>query len=131
MGRPDYNFIANYGANKVHLEAFDNTDADTYQMGMEHSIVLIDSTLGAGTVYLPPVSEAVGKIFTVRVKTFGSGNNVTVAPFLPYTSQPDSAIYDGSGADTGLALASAGAHAVLYSDGLSWIVLGFDLDTAS
>lgn len=129
MDRINRSFISSYGLESVTRNAFDATGTDTYQMGLTDRVTLIDSTLGAGTVYLPPVSEAFGKIFTVQVETYGSA--VTVKPYEHHSAKPDSVIYDGSGAETSQALGSDEAFTVLFSTGRAWIVLGFDLDTAS
>lgn len=129
MDRVDRGFIENHGLESVKREAFDNTGTDTYQIAEHERIVFIDTSLGNGTVYLPPVGPMVGKTVTIQIEAYSG--TATVKPYEHYSSKPDSVIYDGSGAETSQALASDEAFTVLLSTGRAWIALQFDLDTAS
>lgn len=135
MDRSERGFIERYGMDKVVREAFDATDADTYQMLTGTDILLIDSTLGAGTVYLPPVATMIGRVICVQVEAFGTGNSVVVKPYEHYASKPDSVMWGGLNADTAaltsFTLASDEAYVVLYSNGRTWIALAYELNTAA
>lgn len=129
MDRVDRSFIENHGLESVKREAFDNSGTDTYQIAEHERQVFIDSSLGAGTVYLPPVGPMVGKMVLIQVEAYSGA--VTVKPYEHYSAKPDSVIYDGTGSETSQVLASDEAYTLLYSTGRAWIVLAFDLDTAS
>ena len=68
----------------------------------------VDSTLGAVTITLPPVTEAVGRCYSIICTTFVSA--VTIA------DNDDSY----SWADETSSVAAAGDGALYYSDGFTW-----------
>lgn len=125
MERVYRGFIEQFGLGQQHREAFDASGTDTYQMTENKPFVLIDNTLGHGTVYLPPVAAMFGKI--VLVQTEAGTNNTVVKPYEHHSALPDSVIHNGSGAQTSQTLASDEAYTVLLSTGRVWIALAFDL----
>ena len=72
--------------------------------------VICDTTSGAGTVYLPPVSEAKGLQFTITLRTDG-GNDITIA------DQDDSEDWSD------LTAADANDTGTFRSDGTRWIIV--------
>ncbi len=76
-------------------------------------VVHCDTTDNAITITLPPVSEAAGKFYTVKLITDG-GNDVTVQ------DQDDS--YDWA-ATGDLTLSSATDFGIFFSDGFKWYEL--------
>jgi hypothetical protein len=122
--------IMNYGISKRVDVAFDATGTDTYQMSEHEELVYASGALGAGTVYLPPVSKCAGRIYTVIASSVATGS-VTVAPFQMSDITPgaklDSAMYSGAAAATSQALSGAQGFTTVYSTGDRWIVLAFDL----
>lgn len=83
-----------------------NATANIY-LTVYQTLVECDSTDGAFTVYLPPVSECAGKIFSIKHVTYAGA--VTVADL------DDSMYWDGD-----YTLAAAEDGALMYSDGKSW-----------
>jgi hypothetical protein len=75
--------------------------------------VIVDSTLGIGTVRLPDVSEAKGKLYSVNALT-GNANTVTVAEYSTNNS------FDWAGDS---ALNAAKDRGLYYSDGQKWWVI--------
>lgn len=63
---------------------------------------------GAGTVTLPPVAEAAGRIHSVVIRT---------AIAVTITNKGDSEFW------VDIALTATDDNAVLYSDGMKWLVL--------
>jgi hypothetical protein len=112
------------GVDKLYHFAFDSSGTDTEQLTEEMEVVIADSTLGSGSVYLPPVSAMAGRIMTIVNK---SGNTTTVYPFNDGGGHDDSTIMNGAAAATSQALAAAEAFTVLLSTGEKWIALQFDL----
>lgn len=91
--------------------------SDDYTMGIDDTLVMADGSSNTIALTLPPVAEAQGRIFSIRV-TDGT-NNTTV-------STNGDAISATDGTDdfsTGVALTAADDVAVLYSDGLAWTPL--------
>jgi hypothetical protein len=60
--------------------AFDNTGSDTEQLDERDVSTVVDSSLGNGTLYMPPVSKCEGQFFTIRV-TPGDTNTTTISDF--------------------------------------------------
>lgn len=75
--------------------------------------VIVDSTLGIGTVKLPDVSEAKGKLYSVNALT-GNTNTVTVSEYSSNNS------FDWPG---DASLDAAKDRGLFYSDGQKWWVL--------
>lgn len=98
-----------YRAPGVVRKAF---NADTLQLDVNDQVLLADMTSGAGTVTLPPVSEAAGRIYTVRV--VAGTNTLTVAAY---------------GDSIALAPISQGTknltddREAYYSDGFAWYLV--------
>ena len=85
------------------------TYADTgYKMTIGDSLILLDTTDGAITLYLPPVGPAVGRLFSFRMTTRGGSNDVTLE------DAGDEPLF------THLTFNLAADSTLLYSDGLIW-----------
>lgn len=84
------------------------TKTASYEMKPYEHRVLVDSTSGAITITLPPVTEAAGKLYSIICITYV--NAVTIA------DNDDSY----SWADEATSIAAAGDGALYYSDGFSW-----------
>jgi hypothetical protein len=78
-----------------------------FTMNPRQLVVRLDSTGGAFTVTLPPVSECFGKFYSLRL-TAGS-NTITIAD----QGDCESASYP--------TLTAPNQKALLYCDGLSWL----------
>ena len=81
----------------------------TYQMLEGDAVVNCNTTGGAYTVTLPPVSLAAGKIYSVKYAS-GAGGAVTVE------SKSDDKLSD----DVPATLTAIGDGILLYSDGQTW-----------
>jgi len=90
---------------------------DDYSMGIDDTMVMCDGGSSTIALTLPPVAEAQGRIFSIRV-TDGS-NNTTVTANGDEVAATDGTNDFGSGVD----LTAANDVALLYSDGLAWIPL--------
>lgn len=90
---------------------------DDYEMGIDDNMVMCDAGSNTIALTLPPVAEAQGRIFSIRV-TDGS-NDTTVTAGGDEVAATDGTNDFGSGVD----LTAADDVAVLYSDGLAWIPL--------
>jgi len=90
---------------------------DDYEMGIDDTMVMCDGSSNAIALTLPPVAEAQGRIFSIRV-TDGS-NNTTVSGGGDAVAATDGTNDFASG----VALTAANDVALLYSDGLAWIPL--------
>ena len=112
------------GVDKLYNFAFDNSGTDTEQLTSAQEIVIADSTLGSGSVFLPPVASMAGRMMTIVNK---SANTTTVYPFNDAGGHDDSTIMNGAAAATSQALAAAEAFTCLYCTGEKWIALQFDL----
>ena len=75
--------------------------------------VIVDSTLGVGTVKLPDVSEAKGKLYSILAPV-GNTNAVTVTEY----SSNNSIDWPGNAS-----LNAAADRALYYSDGQKWWVI--------
>lgn len=92
------------------------TDASgtwSYYLTVRDTVVLVDTSLGVGTLYLPSVSEARGRIFTIIITT--GGNALTVDDLAN-----DSVDFAGAAPTL---LNAAGSRAALYPDGYAWHLL--------
>lgn len=88
-------------------------DADTLVLEAYQQDVVIDSTLGTLTVYLPDVSEAKGKVYAVTA-TVGGTKTVTVAE----RSSGNSLDWPGNSS-----LNADKDRALYFSDGRQWWIL--------
>ncbi len=88
-------------------------DADTQALAAYQQDVIVDSTLGTLTVYLPDVSEAKGKIYSVTATTGGT-KTVTVSEKASGNS------LDWPGDST---LNADNDRGLYFSDGQKWWVL--------
>lgn len=86
----------------------------TYQMKVQDSLVICDTTSNAITITLPPVAEAAGKIFTIILNVDG-GNDVTVTDYQT-DSWYSTDIFD-------ITMNDIGDGNCLYSDGFAWWTL--------
>jgi len=127
-------FIEDYGIEKRKTITFDNTGTDSRQLSELDRLVYVESALGAGTIYLPPVGPMAGK--TVAIVSSGSANNVTIKPFQQSdatpSAKPDCALHvPGGSTETSVVIGVNKGYAVLYSTGLFWIELAKDLSSGA
>ena len=91
----------------VHFDA----DQTSYKMGVEETVVFATSENadGSGVLYLPPVTEAVGRMYYIVAPTGATGGDISV-----YTREAGSEIttYGDMDADDD--------HAIFFSDGKNW-----------
>lgn len=85
----------------------------TYQMLVGDFLVDCDTTDGAFTVTLPPVSEAAGRIYAIKQSGHAT-NDLTLA------TKSDDKLSDGFP----MTITAIGDGALVYSDGETWWVLG-------
>lgn len=83
----------------------------TGALNVYDQVVICDTTSAAITITLPNVSEAMGMLYSITLKTDG-GNNVTIQ---------DS---DESYGWSDITLADALDRVLLFSDGLCWWTIG-------
>lgn len=101
--------------------------SDSATLGVNDLLTLVTNTAGADVITLPPVAEAIGKIYAIYTVD-GTGDSVTVV------SQADT-LYDvtevSAGVDqdlsSGVAISAAGDFICLYSTGITWIVLAYKI----
>jgi hypothetical protein len=111
----DPKFIENF-ASSVSNKKLVTTDATgSYSVSLEayEQDVEVTSTLGVGTVCLPDVSEAKGRMYSITAIT-GNTNAITV------TEKSSGNSYDWPGDAT---LNAAKDRALFFSDGKKWWVL--------
>lgn len=77
-------------------------------------VVYCNNTVASFTVTLPPIKEAAGKMYSIKLITDSGANTVTV------TDQSDSYDFAESGA---LILTAITDFVLLYSDGFKWYTL--------
>lgn len=116
--------IALKGIDQAYYFAFSASGTDTEQLTSAMTVVFADSTLGNGSVFLPPVSSMAGRFMCIVNK---SGNTTTVYPFNDGGGHDDSTIMNGAAAATSQALAAAEAFTLLFCTGEKWIACQFDL----
>ena len=96
------------------MEVMDNVKRVTKDaaatLTVYEQVVFADTTDGAMAITLPPVSEAVGKMYSIKLIT--DGGNLTVQ------DQDDS--YDWSGQGGDFTLTAATDCVLLFSDGHAW-----------
>ena len=83
-----------------------------HTLAVYEQVALVDSTLGAITLTLPPVGEAKGKFYSILFQT--DNGDLTV--------QDQDDAYDW----TDLTVNDAGECLLLYSDGLKWHICADD-----
>lgn len=83
----------------------------TATLKVNEQTVIADTTGGAFTLTLPPVAEAIGKIYSFRI---GAGTN---AMTLAFTG-------DAASLANLTSMDAVADRAVYYSDGFCWIQLG-------
>lgn len=113
------------GATQKHTNVRRVSDSAT--LGVNDLLTLVTNFAGADVITLPPVAEAIGKIYAIYTVD-GTGDSVTVQ------SQADT-LYDitevsaGVTQDlsTGVAINAAGDFICLYSTGITWIVLAYNI----
>lgn len=83
--------------------------ADSATLALNEQMVHVTGFSGAATVTLPPVSEAVGRAYAIKVLDDASLNNITIAD------------QDDSRGWSDLTIANAaGGTSLLFSDGETW-----------
>lgn len=87
----------------------DATGAYTYTLAAYQQFVEIDTTLGIMTLYLPPVAEAEGRLYSITEIT--GANDITIAEH----SSGESHDFTAPGT-----LSDADDRVLLYSDGKRW-----------
>jgi len=110
--------IMNYGLEDRKVITTDALATATQLKPHERNVTVI-STLGVATVYLPPVSECAGNIYSI-VEILGTAD-ITIKPF-EYNSVPDGTILSAT-AVASIVLTAALDHVVLFSTGTYWIAL--------
>jgi hypothetical protein len=122
--------IEQHGLQHVSRTTFVAVTLITKQMTIRDKITIINSAAAAGTVYLPPVAEAIGQIFCVLATT-GNTQTVTVKPFEGGVGVADSTIWlDGTTPATSAALTGANSWICVMSIGAGWVTLSYNLDAA-
>jgi hypothetical protein len=82
-----------------------------HKLALYQKASIVDlSSSAIHTIQLPPVLEAMGEFYSVRVTSVGTGGVLTVVA-------PDAAGW------TDAVLDAAGDHAMFYSDGEKWFTL--------
>ena len=94
-----------------HASPTNVTATDTLEV--YETLVLCDTTDGAITLTLPNVSEAIGKVYSIKLETDG-GTDVTI-------QDGDESKYW----EADITLDDAGDGVLLYSDGQSWWPIGY------
>lgn len=97
------------GMVKESVQVEPATESQT--LAVYEQVVRVDSSGGAVTITLPPVTEARGKFYSIKLIT--AGNNCTVQ------DQDDSYDFNESGTHT-IVLTTATDFSLLYSDGEKW-----------
>jgi hypothetical protein len=128
-------FVRDYGIDEIAYFAFDSSGTDTDQMTPDDRVARVSGALGAGTIYLPSVSECplMGLYFVVALSV--AGGNVTVAPFVGGQGTADSVIWECEGDLAGSyatseAITAANGWILLMAMKDRWIAIASDLDAA-
>lgn len=108
-------FLAHYagGLDEKLTITTDASGSYSYQLRPFERVIEVDSTLGVGTVKLPPVAECKGMVFSITALT-GNSNAVTVAPYATGES------HDWAG---NFSLNAALDRMLIKSDGKRWSVI--------
>jgi hypothetical protein len=109
----DHGFIEMYagGLDVRKTVTADATGTYTYTLKPYEQQVVVDSTLGNSTLRLPRVSEAMGRMYSIRIL---AANDVVIAEY----STNESLDFTAPGT-----LSDADDRVLLYSDGLMWWTL--------
>jgi hypothetical protein len=115
--------------------AFDNTGTDTEQMTVDDRIARVDSALGNGTIFLPPISQVPLLQFYFIQATSTYSGSVTVKPFQGGQNTADSIFRENEGTLGGSTATSEGISAaygwlLVMSVGTHWVVVADDLDAS-
>jgi len=95
---------------KVVVDKYVNPTANYYMTTRDYVVrPAADRDTGAFTVYLPPVSEAKGRIYSIVCRNADTSNKITVADL------DDSECWAGD-----VTLNGKCDRVLFYSDGLSW-----------
>lgn len=99
--------------------------SDTYYMKPSDVVVLVSNLVGSDVLYLPPVAEAAGRIYTIRtVDASGDGVDVISLGDHLHALTEGSTSIDVSSA---VAIDAANDYLVMFSDGLCWYCLAFNI----
>lgn len=90
------------------------TSQTTQLTNSDRAVIVTIATAIDHTIYLPPVGECIGEIYTFRCPDAGSGCTVKDYGDLDSVDWTD------------IALDADGDNAVVISDGFKWIVLALD-----
>lgn len=109
----DHGFIEMYagGLDVRKTVTADASGTYTYTLKPYEQLVVVDTALGASTLRLPRVTEAAGRMYSIRTL---STNDCVIAEF----STNDSLDFTAPGT-----LSDADDRVLLYSDGLMWWTL--------
>jgi len=120
VGMRERGFVQDYG-NGVDDKVTITTDASgsySYQLRPWETVVEVVSTLGIGTIKMPPVAECKGKIFSIT-ELLGT-SDITIAEYATNESLDWNAPGD---------LTAALDRVVLMSDGKRWTIISPDYTT--
>lgn len=96
---------------KVVVEKFETPFEDFYMTTRDYVLrPYANSETGPFTIYLPPVSEAKGRFYSIIAREAGTVNSITI------TDLDDSECWPGD-----IVLNGKCDRALLYSDGLAWL----------
>lgn len=128
----DNKFVEQLGLQHVLRDA-NTVAASSTQLTIQDRIAFIDQTEAGGTIYLPPVGEAVGLWFYICLATKHADANATVSPYAGGTGVADSTFYEnegtlGGGTSATETITAANGWLLVMSLGDRWIVLADDLD---
>jgi hypothetical protein len=124
-------FIEQLGLQHVLREAWDDTGSDTTVMTKDDRIVFVDSTLGAGYVYLPPVAECIGLWYAVVCSTYSGA--FVIEPHHGGQATADSVFYENEGelaggTSTAYTITATNGWALFLSLGDRWLIIANDPD---
>lgn len=114
----EHNFYQNFRTDGTKFVAFDNSGTDTETLTPRDRVVRVDSSLGAGTIYLPKVAECAGQIICI-LKSDSGTNDVNI-----YDQDDSENWSDMKNGGTFDALDAQNDYVVLLSDGRKWYILG-------
>lgn len=101
--------------------AYADTDSGAYHLSRNEQTVVVNSTDGAITLYLPPVASAEGKIYSVFVRTY-----ISAVYVYDYNSDSEDFHHHGksnTGSTAKWTLDAANEGLLFYSDGVRWWVI--------
>lgn len=127
--------VETYSADGIAYFAFDNTGTDTEQMTPDDRIARVDSALGNGTIFLPPISQVPLLQYYFIQATSGYSGSITVKPFQGGQGTADSIFRENEGTlggstATSEAISAAYGWLLVMSVGTHWVVVADDLDAA-